>query len=82
MIASAAYDAAAMVTGFDQPLATQMGKIEWSSSSTVSIAFRREDIKVPLKGFGFIVPRTEGERSMRLPIARLNGPAGLRTIPS
>ncbi len=62
MIASAAYDAAAMVKSFDQPLAVQLGKIEWSSSSTVSIAFRKEDIKVPLKGFGFIVPRIEGKR--------------------
>jgi len=62
MIASAAYDAAAMVKGFDAKLAEQMNRIEWSSSATVSIAFRKEDVKVPLKGFGFIVPRVEGRR--------------------
>jgi protoporphyrinogen/coproporphyrinogen III oxidase len=62
MIASAAYDAAAMVKGFDETLAAQMNKIEWSSSATVSVAFRKEDVKVPLKGFGFIVPRIEGRR--------------------
>ena len=62
MIASAAYDAAEMVKGFDANLAAQMNKIEWSSSATVSIAFRKEDVKVPLKGFGFIVPRVEGRR--------------------
>ena len=62
MIASAAYDAAAMVTGFDETLAAQMNKIEWSSSATVSVAFKKEDVKVPLKGFGFIVPRVEGRR--------------------
>jgi oxygen-dependent protoporphyrinogen oxidase len=62
MIASAAYDAAAMLKGFDETLAAQMNKIEWSSSATVSIAFRKEDITVPLKGFGFIVPRIEGRR--------------------
>lgn len=62
MIASAAYDAAAMVKGINENLAAQMNKIEWSSSSTVSIAFRKDDVKVPLKGFGFIVPRVEGRR--------------------
>jgi oxygen-dependent protoporphyrinogen oxidase len=62
MIASAAYDAANMIKGFDETLAAQMNKIEWSSSGTVTVAFRKQDVKVPLKGFGFIVPRVEGRR--------------------
>jgi oxygen-dependent protoporphyrinogen oxidase len=62
MIASAAYDAAAMVRGFDENLAAHLNKIEWSSSATVSIAFRSRDVKTPLKGFGFIVPRVEGRK--------------------
>ncbi len=62
MLASAAYDAAEMVKGFDEGLAEQMSKIEWSSSATVTIAFRKRDVKIPLKGFGFIVPRVEGRR--------------------
>jgi len=51
-----------MVRGFDLDLAAQMKRIEWSSSATVTVAFRKEDVKVPLKGFGFIVPRVEGRR--------------------
>jgi oxygen-dependent protoporphyrinogen oxidase len=62
MIASAAYEAANMVKGLDANLAAQMNRIEWSSSGTVTVAFRREDVNVPLKGFGFIVPRVEGRR--------------------
>ena len=62
IIASAAYDTAGMVQGFDATLAEQLNRIEWSSSATVSIAFRKEDVKVPLKGFGFIVPKLEGRR--------------------
>jgi oxygen-dependent protoporphyrinogen oxidase len=62
MIGAAAYDAAEMVKGFDATLATQMNKIAWSSSATVTIAFKKDDVKVPLKGFGFIVPRVEGRR--------------------
>ncbi len=62
MIGTAAYDAAEMVKGFDATLAGQMNKIEWSSSATVSLAFKKSDVKVPLNGFGFIVPRVEGRR--------------------
>lgn|SRR5574341_185245 len=62
VIASAAYEAANIVRGFDETLAAQMSKIDWSSSGTITVAFRKEDVKVPLKGFGFIVPRVEGRR--------------------
>ena len=62
MLAPAAYDSANMIKGMDANLAAQMNTIEWSSSATVSIAFKKEDVKVPLKGFGFIVPRIEGRR--------------------
>jgi oxygen-dependent protoporphyrinogen oxidase len=62
MLGTASYDSAEMVKGFDQTLADQMNRIEWSSSATVSIALRKDDVKVPLRGFGFIVPRVEGRR--------------------
>ena len=62
MLAPAAYDSANMIKEMDANLAAQMNTIEWSSSATVSIAFKKEDVKVPLKGFGFIVPRVEGRR--------------------
>jgi oxygen-dependent protoporphyrinogen oxidase len=62
MIGTAAYDAANMIKGFAPDAAAQMEKIDWSSSATVSVAFRRSDIRVPLKGFGFIVPKTEGRK--------------------
>lgn len=62
MIATAAYDTADMIKSFDIDLASQLKRIDWSSSATVSVAFRKSDITVPLKGFGFIVPRVEGRR--------------------
>jgi oxygen-dependent protoporphyrinogen oxidase len=62
ILASAAYDSAAMIKGMDANLAAQMGRIEWSSSATVTIVFRKSDVKAPLRGFGFIVPRFEGRR--------------------
>jgi oxygen-dependent protoporphyrinogen oxidase len=62
MLSTASFETARMIMGFDTNLATQLNGIDWSSSATVSVAFRREDLSVPLKGFGFIVPRTEGRR--------------------
>jgi len=62
MIGAASYDAAEIVRDLEGSLAEQLMKIKWSSSATVSIAFRREDVRVPLNGFGFIVPRVEGRR--------------------
>jgi oxygen-dependent protoporphyrinogen oxidase len=62
MLGTASFDSAEMIKGFDATLAAQLNKIEWSTSATVSIAFRKEDVRVPLKGFGFIVPRVEGRK--------------------
>jgi oxygen-dependent protoporphyrinogen oxidase len=62
MMGASAYDSAEMVKGFDADLAGHMNAIQWSSSGTVTLAFKRADVKVPLRGFGFIVPRVEDRR--------------------
>jgi oxygen-dependent protoporphyrinogen oxidase len=46
----------------DEELCSRLSAIEWSSSATISIAFRKDDIKNPLPGFGFIIPRVENRR--------------------
>lgn len=51
-----------IVKSIDIKLSNMLSNIQWSSSATVSIAFRKEDIKKPLRGFGFIVPRIENRR--------------------
>ncbi|MDH4161566.1 MAG: protoporphyrinogen oxidase [Nitrospirota bacterium] len=62
MFASSAYDSAEMIKNFDPGLASQLRAIQWSSSGTVTLAFKRNDVSVPLKGFGFIIPRVENRR--------------------
>jgi oxygen-dependent protoporphyrinogen oxidase len=62
LFATASYDTADLVKNLEGSLAAQLQKIEWSSSATVSLAFRKEDVNVSLNGFGFIVPRVEGRR--------------------
>ncbi|MXV77423.1 protoporphyrinogen oxidase, partial [Candidatus Poribacteria bacterium] len=40
-------------------LSDKLNTISYSSSATVNLAFRREDISHPLNGMGFVVPITE-----------------------
>lgn len=51
-----------IIKDIDFDLSNLLASIGWSSSATINIALKRDDIKVPLKGFGFIVPRIENRR--------------------
>ncbi|MHB8828552.1 MAG: protoporphyrinogen oxidase [Syntrophales bacterium] len=62
VIATPAYITKEILGKLDEELCGRLSAIAWSSSATVSIAFRKEDIKKPLPGFGFIVPRVENRR--------------------
>jgi oxygen-dependent protoporphyrinogen oxidase len=41
------------------PLAKKLSAIPYTSSATVNLAFRREDVQHSLNGMGFVVPMTE-----------------------
>jgi oxygen-dependent protoporphyrinogen oxidase len=62
MIGTASYEAAHMIRSFAPDAADQMAGIDWSSAANVSVAFRKKDVKVPLRGFGFIIPKVENRR--------------------
>jgi oxygen-dependent protoporphyrinogen oxidase len=59
IFATPAYQTAALVEGFDKPLASELRNIEYASSAVINLAYRREDISHPLDGFGFVVPMVE-----------------------
>jgi oxygen-dependent protoporphyrinogen oxidase len=46
--------------GAESPL----GAIEYAPIAVVSLGYRREDVKYSLEGFGFLVPRSEGLRTL------------------
>jgi oxygen-dependent protoporphyrinogen oxidase len=46
--------------GAESPL----GGIEYAPIAVVSLGYRREDVKYSLEGFGFLVPRSEGLRTL------------------
>ncbi len=62
VLATPSYVTKEIIGDMDADLCGRLSAIAWSSSATVSIAFRKEEIRKPLPGFGFIVPRVENRR--------------------
>jgi len=62
VLATPSYVTKDILKSADEELCGRLSAIEWSSSATISLAFRKDDIKKPLPGFGFIVPRVENRR--------------------
>ncbi|MFQ5580491.1 MAG: protoporphyrinogen oxidase [Nitrospiria bacterium] len=54
--------AARWIEGWDPSLSALLKEIEYVSTATVSLGFRREDVHHSLNGFGFVVPRREGKK--------------------
>jgi oxygen-dependent protoporphyrinogen oxidase len=58
-LALPAHAAARLLGGTDRLLAEELAAIEYASTATVNLAYRRADIPHPLDGFGFVVPHAE-----------------------
>ena len=50
------------IKGWDAPLSERLKEIPYVSTATISLGFRGGEIKHPLNGFGFVVPRREGRK--------------------
>ncbi len=59
ILAGPAYTSGGLLADVDPALADALRGIEYASSATVTLAYRREDIPHPLDGFGFVVPAIE-----------------------
>ncbi len=59
IVAAEAHQTARMVRPLDPGLAHLLDAIPYASSATVTLAYRREEIRHPLEGFGFVAPRIE-----------------------
>ena len=56
--------AAGILGATDPALAGELSGILFSSTATISLAYRRSDIAHPLDGYGFVVPHVEGRKIM------------------
>jgi protoporphyrinogen/coproporphyrinogen III oxidase len=59
VLAMPAHAAAALLRRLDPGLSESLAGIEYGTSVTVSLAYRRSDIPRWVEGFGFVVPRRE-----------------------
>jgi oxygen-dependent protoporphyrinogen oxidase len=59
VLATPAYVSAELVRGADPALAAALAVIDYVSTATVSLGFRRAEFGHPLDGFGFVVPKQE-----------------------
>lgn len=64
IIAAPAYAASSLLKGVDHWIADRLKTIPYVSTATVSIAFKKSDVKHPLNGFGFVVPKIENRKIM------------------
>jgi oxygen-dependent protoporphyrinogen oxidase len=60
ILATPAPRAARLVQELDPDLSRSLEAIPYASSATVTLAYRRADIRHALDGFGFVVPQAEG----------------------
>lgn len=51
--------AAGWTEGWDRPLSELLRQVTYVSTATVSLGFKKEAVRHPLNGFGFVVPRKE-----------------------
>ncbi len=56
-------------------LAEDLENIPYESVATVNLAYRREDIRHPLNGFGFVVPHIEGKKIMACSFSSVKFPS-------
>jgi oxygen-dependent protoporphyrinogen oxidase len=64
VLALPAWAAAGILRGASSDLAAELTAIPYSNSITVNLAFSAERLSAPPKGFGFLVPRSEGRRML------------------
>jgi protoporphyrinogen/coproporphyrinogen III oxidase len=64
ILALPSYSTADILSSVAPEVAEQLNSIAYSSTATVNLAYRQEDIPFDLDGFGFVVPAMEGRTMM------------------
>ncbi len=64
IFATPARIASKMLAPVDAQLSEDLGKVEYSSSITVTLGYQRDELKSCPPGFGFLIPRSEGTRML------------------
>jgi oxygen-dependent protoporphyrinogen oxidase len=73
-LAVPAYLAARLLGPVDPALARELEAIEYASTATVTLAYRRDRVAHPLDGFGFVVPAVERRATLACTFASVKFP--------
>ena len=63
-LALPAFRSGQLLEGVDPEISQQLRKIRYASTATVNLAYRLEDIRQSIDGFGFVVPAIEGREML------------------
>jgi oxygen-dependent protoporphyrinogen oxidase len=63
-LALPAYRSGKLLEGVDQQISNKLKMIRYASTATVNLAYRREDIRQSIDGFGFVIPAIEGREML------------------
>ncbi len=64
IITTPSFQAAELVKDISESISNNLNKIPWSTSATINLAFKKEDIPPNTKGFGFVIPTVEKRKIM------------------
>ncbi len=64
ILATPAYVSASLLGSLDPSLAADLQSIPYTSTATVTLAYRQSDLVRPLDGYGYVIPRREGRRAL------------------
>jgi oxygen-dependent protoporphyrinogen oxidase len=64
LLATPAFISGNVLASFDPVLASALQSIPYTSTATISLAYRQGDLPRELDGYGYIIPRREGRRAL------------------
>lgn len=64
IITTPSFQAAKLVKDISESISNNLNKIPWSTSATINLVFKKEDIPPSTKGFGFVIPTVEKRKIM------------------
>jgi protoporphyrinogen/coproporphyrinogen III oxidase len=64
ILATPTYVSGTLLASFAPTLASDLQKIPYASTATISLAYRESDLPKPLDGYGYVIPRSEGRKAL------------------
>ncbi|HBG74964.1 MAG: protoporphyrinogen oxidase [Chloroflexi bacterium GWB2_49_20] len=64
ILAAPAFASASILSRLDPDLASVLQSIPYTSTATVTLAYRQSDLSRQLDGYGYVIPRREGRRAL------------------